>query len=298
MGISFTQLGRRFSAVERLGTGRRPDVSFVCIHEKHTPFRMAAFERMSACARLSGERAEVLFIELDADKKRIDALLAAFPSHRIIIPKGRVTCLEAVLLALREAHASLVCILNTAHILVNFDIDLILESFRSNPRLFALGPSYTDGKGAHFPSCVRASAGTGGLEFSLRAVTEAENAFLLQNYIGVYAREKASFLPPPAKRLAPDWENLEWFYSAWARGWQTQVDPRFCLMAEEGEEPSPFRRRRESFFDRVRFYRHEDSYFGKFAHRPGVIGQSEQGAARGVFLGRGHGLYGRWAGAA
>jgi len=96
---------------------------------------------------------------------------------------------------------------------------------------------------------------------------------LLPGYIGVYARDKARFVPPPESTSDPAWYCLGWFYSAWARGWQSRVDPRFCLMTADefaaNENDStyaeyvarpPLLFPRRTFGERVRFYRNESIF--------------------------------------
>jgi hypothetical protein len=261
MEMEFAQFGWRFSAQEKRDHLHSLEISFVCIHSGFRPFRMEAFEQIEAVARAAGPRAEVIFIDLDAEKNRIDSLLAHFPSLRILVPASpRGGFADAVFLGMREALAPYVVILNTEDILIDFDIDSVLESFRLNLQLIALGPACVDEEGREQACFLFArlhkgrlklrqgaynSGGAGisrrfaqGASFEMlssgRGIREGlppRNALLLPQYIGVYAREKVLFIPPPEVFADPAWACLEWFYSAWARGWQSRVDPRFCLMS-------------------------------------------------------------------
>jgi len=269
MEIGFAQLGRRLLAQEKRELARTLDLSFVCINDRSAFFRMAALARVFEYARVLGPRAEVLFIDLDSEESRVADLLADFPALRVLIPAKRIPLADAVSLGMREALAPYVCVLRSAYILADLDVDSMLAGFRADPRLFALGPCFVNEEGSDLPyQDIRLRAGR--LELCGQALAsapalreqhdaaqhEARNMAFLPNYVGVYAREKALFIPPPEKRLLPEWACLEWFYGAWARGWRSSIeDPRFCCMSEVGASPDSFSCRTLSA--RMRFYRHE-----------------------------------------
>lgn len=282
MEAGFTQLGRRLSAQEKREYGRRLELTILVINESGRMFRMAAFAHGAQMARGLGSSVEILFIDLDAAHSRIDILLAEFPGLRVIIPTRKMKFAEAVGLGMREALAPHVLVLDSATAIVNFELAAAQAAFAADKRLFAIGPALVDEGGSELPVRLGARLEAGRCLLTEDMAASRQPTLALRGFRGIVDREKALFVGVPEAGLGTGWAAIEWFYTAWARGWQTIVDPVHCLLVgADGVEsfvPGP------GFARRRRFYRDESLFLARHCrdreNRRGIVGQACAGLLR------------------
>jgi len=251
----FTQLGKRFSAQEKRDYARRIELSVLCINISGQTFRMPAFERTAAMVAGLAPLAELILVDLDAAHSRNDLLLAEYPWMRVIIPTREIGLPAALFLGMREALGQRVLVLDTATAIAYFDIPGALRAFREERRLFAIGPSIIAEDETECPVVLGGCIEDGRLQMTEAVASETRYSLALRRFYGLYDREKVLFLGTPPTSLPLDWAVLEWFISAWSRGWRTVINPEHCFYIPGSWPRSVLPGK--AFVDRVRFYRYE-----------------------------------------
>lgn len=257
----FTQLGKRLSAQEKREAARRTELSVLCINLSGRSFRMPALERAAALVASLTPRAELILIDLDASHSRNEILLTEFPWLRIIIPTVRLGLGAAIALGVGEALGQRILILDTAAAIASFDIPRALQAFRNDNRLFAIGTAIVAGEESESPVRLLGRLVKGRLLLEERIPHEVGPSLALRRFWGLYDREKILFLGAPTDSLPLDWAVLEWFVSAWSRGWRTIIDPAHCLYLP-GEGPVSLLPGK-GFFERLRFVRQEIGFLDR-----------------------------------
>ena len=254
----FTQLGKRLSAQEKRDFARRLEVSVLCINVSGQEFRMAAFERTAALVTSLAPLSELILIDLDSVHSRNTVLLDEFPWMRIIIPTRTISLTAAIALGMKEALGQRVLLVDTSAAVAFFDFPSALRAFREDRRLFAIGPVIVADDEKECPVLLGASLKNGRLCLTESVPTMPAASLGLRRFYGIYDREKVLFLGAPPEGLPTEWAGLEWFVSAWSRGWRTKVDPAHCVYAPGDWSlsllPGP------GFLERVGFFRIEIAF--------------------------------------
>lgn len=241
LDIGFTQLGRRVGAGDRRDQRRKPMLSAVILNRDSTRFSARLVEQiadlfspeMQGAAGRDAEspvlQGELLLVDMDPSAERNEYLLSVWPQLRILIPTRPLTALEGVFLAAREAVAPFMLLLDSAATVEQLDPEQLLQRFRREPDLFAVGPALLTGEGEPCPSVVKAFFDRERMHMIDGNRDAVTGSLLLKGYSGCYHREKLLRLERPPL-FDGVWEEADLFFGGWLSGWRVKVDPGFQLL--------------------------------------------------------------------
>ena len=249
----FTQLGRRLTGLERREAKLEARLSVVVVAAPEEEFSLHSISGSFELLRENGLAGEVILVDRESPRGRLEQLIRDFPDLKILIPTGPVTVLEAIRLGAGEAVAQHLLCLRASSRPGSTDLRRQLAFFDDH-RLFASGFLPEKDGMAVIPRFEQ-----GRVLLELRTPERAAPVLYLPGFCGMYDREKLLKLLLPSRVLPQPWGDLDFFYGAWSRGWISMVDPESRFSGPEScgclVEPSGFRKRVRYFRGEIGFLR-------------------------------------------
>ena len=247
----FTQLGKRLTGIGRREAKLEVQLSVVVVSVDGEEFSLHSIAGSFTQLRENNLGGEVILVDRCSPQSRLEQLLRDFPDLKILIPTEPLSYLEAFCLGAREAIASKVLNFHASCKPEPVDLPRLLYFFEDR-RLFAAGFMHSASGCAIIPAFEQ-----GRLLLQAHTPKEAVPALFLPDYCGMYDREKLLKIDIRPRIFPEPWGDVDFYYSAWSRGWITMVDPqsrfsggrRGCIT----EEPA-------GFWNRLRFFRGETAF--------------------------------------
>lgn len=222
--IGFTQLGRRRSVLEKRESSRKSLLSILVINRDSATFRLENLAQLRTLLAAIDSLGEIIFIDNDRLPAHSETLVQDYPEVRVLIPTRKLAFRQCFLLGMREALSPHVLVLDASCYLAAMDLDSVFRVF-ADKRHFAVGFQLEDSEGNPLPSVVKAFVDQHRLYMIEGNRGFAAASLFLKDFVGIYDREKVLFLGSPDPAFRGIWAAIDFFFTAWGRGWLTAVEP-------------------------------------------------------------------------
>jgi GT2 family glycosyltransferase len=206
------------------------NVSIVILNWNGLELLKECVPSVTKAAGVYADDCEVMVIDNGSSDKSREYLLDTFPEVKVLPLEENLSFTRAMNMGIREAGGEVVISLNNDTIVEKGFILPLVERFREDGALFAVGAKMLLGNNGTL-NFGRAKADFSYGIFNRRIIDSLSPAHTLYACAGGFAFSKDKFLELGGfdEDIDVYWEDLDLCYRGWKRGWKTIYEPRSII---------------------------------------------------------------------